>query len=452
MLNSALIGAISQPLPDIPRMYTAVAEWSACVLYAPVAGRQHITHLKVRTVAILAAGLPVLILVHSFAGTLSLPFWTPMMLLIVGIMFAIIRLAPPLTSVEAGYFTARALVVAEFIASLHWQLTFYFLPTHAQGFDWRSFLVLLVVGGAILAMLALAERHHFPSDEDLGISRAALFYSIAIAAATFAMSNLSFVSLNTPFSARFGFEVFYVRTLVDLCGLVALWAQQQQIRSIRSRVELASIEASLKSQHEQYLLSKRNLEAVGRATHDLKHQITVLRSQLDPALTSEHFNQLEASVDSMSAQRDTGNPVLDVIVTTKAQFCAQHHITLSVVADGALLEQMESQDIATLFGNALDNAIEASLQVEDPEHRLVKFALFSRGNFTIVKVENWFEQPLHRRSNGLLRTSKKQEPHSHGIGLSSIRFTSRKYGGEATWRAADHWFTLTIMLPSRAAS
>lgn len=107
-----------------------------------------------------------------------------------------------------------------------------------------------------------------------------------------------------------------------------------------------------------------------------------------------------------SAQQHTGNPVLDVILTTKMRACADRGITLTCVADGKLLDGMDAMDVASLFGNVLDNAIEATSRVQDPERRIVKLALFRQGEFVAVREENTYATPLRRDRAGALRTTK----------------------------------------------
>ena len=186
---------------------------------------------------------------------------------------------------------------------------------------------------------------------------------------------------------------------------------------------------------------------MGRLAHDLKHQITALRAQVDPEHAAVGFEQLEKSVQRYSAQQHTGNPVLDVILTTKERTCADRGITFTAVADGSLLNNMSSMDIATLFGNALDNAIEASRRVDDPAKRLIKLAFFRQGQMVVIRVDNWFDGRLNTDAGGRL-TPIKPDSVRHGWGVKSIQWTARKYGGQAVTDVADHWFTLTVLLPS----
>ncbi|MDF7640091.1 GHKL domain-containing protein [Bifidobacterium sp. ESL0784] len=440
------MNTITNALPNIPRLYTGICEWLACVIYLLVIYRRA---PKWRSLLVAGIGLPAIIGIQYFDGTMSLDFWILGMLLAVAGMYLIIFLGAQTTPREGLYVTARAFVLAELVASLHWQIaTFIGFNMHRR----------LSKTGLPTAMLATAiylvgfglawaiERHNFERDKPMNPSRTAVSGSIIITIVTFAMSNLSFVSTNTPFSGSVGQEIFYIRTLVDLCGYAILGAQQEQARVARANVELASIDAKLQSEHQEYLQSKENIESLGRISHDLKHQITALRAEVDPEHAAAGFEQLEASVKEYSAQEHTGNSVLDVILTSKVKACEKKGITLTTVADGKLLTDMSSMDIATLFGNALDNAIEATSKVTEPERRLIKLALYQHGQFTVIRVENYYESALRTDDQGDLRTTKSDQ-RAHGFGVKSIKHIAGLYHGDVTIKARDHWFTLTVLLP-----
>lgn len=452
-----LDGTITNALPDIPRLYSAISEWLACVMYLAVIYRR--APLR-RTMATGAAGLAMLIAIQYAAGALPLWLWLFGMLLAFGGMYAIIRIGAGTGRREGLYITARAFVLAELVASLYWQLTT-FIGSHLGGLgnegdstggaafawpSWQSWLILIATYTLCIGAAWLVERGNFSNAEPTATTRQLLIGTIGITIATFAMSNLSFVSTNTPFSGTVGQEIFYIRTLVDFCGFAILYAQQEQARRMEASAELASINAQLESQHQEYLASKENLESIGRLAHDLKHQIAALRAEVDPEHAAAGFEQLEQSVAEYSAQQHSGNPVLDVILTTKTRVCAERGITFTAVADGALLAGMSSMDIASLFGNAIDNAIEAAAKLPDPQQRLIRLALYGQGRFTVIRVENYYDSALDTDAAGNLRTTKRDAAR-HGFGVKSIRHIAAQYGGEVTIRTEDHWFVLTVLLP-----
>ena len=63
----------------------------------------------------------------------------------------------------------------------------------------------------------------------------------------------------------------------------------------------------------------------------------------------------------------------------------------------------------------------------------------------IARFENYFDGEL-RFADGELAT-RKANTARHGLGLKSIRQTAEKYGGQASTKADDGWFTLTVLLP-----
>ena len=435
---------ITNALPDIPRLYTGICEWLACVVYLLVIYRR--VPLR-RTIAVGLIGLPAMIAIQYFDGVMPIWFWVIGMLLAFAGMWAIILFGAGTGKREGMYIAARAFVLAELVASLHWQLVMSLNlgenPERAQLF---SLLLLAVTYAVCFTVAWLIERGNFANDAPTVATAQLAIGTGAITIVTFAMSNLSFVSTNTPFSGTVGQEVFYIRTLVDFCGFAILYAQQEQARRMEASTELTSINAQLESQHQEYLASKENIESIGRLAHDLKHQIAALRAEVDPEHAAAGFEQLEASVAQVSAQQHSGNPVLDVILTTKMRTCADRGITLTAVADGKLLEGMSSMDIASLFGNALDNAIEATSKLPYPQQRLIRLALYGQGQFTVIRVENYYDSALKKDSTGALRTTKRDSSR-HGFGVKSIRHIAMQYGGEVTIRTEDHWFVLTVLLP-----
>lgn len=76
---------------------------------------------------------------------------------------------------------------------------------------------------------------------------------------------------------------------------------------------------------------------------------------------------MEDEIRQYEAQNKTGNKVLDTVLTSKSLYCAKHGITFTCVADGTLLDFMDIMDICSIFGNALDNAIECELKIADKE-------------------------------------------------------------------------------------
>lgn len=431
---------MTEVLPNIPREFTGLAEWLACLVYVLVLPRRW---KLPGTAATMAIGLALLVGTQLFAGTLPIHLWTVGMGLAAAGMFAVVAAATTVGPRDVGYVTARAFVLAELVASLEWQIhAFYFHPEPGVTGVVPT-IVLLILYAVAFGTAHVLERRHFDGTPP-AVGPRMLSIAVAMAVTTFALSNLSFVAPNTPFSGEVSLQVFYIRTLVDLAGYIALYAQHEQLRKQRADLEVATMDAILRTQHDQYLAAKRDIELVSRASHDLKHHLTVIRAELDPERRGRQLDALEASLDQFGAAFDTGNPVLDTVLTSKARYCRSRGINFTCVADGTALGFVEVMDLASILGNALDNAIESVSRLDDPEHRIIRVAVYNQARFVVAKFENYFDGEL-RYEEGELATRKVGG--SHGLGLKSIRNAAEKYGGQATVAARDNWFTLTVLLP-----
>lgn len=436
---------MTETLPDIPRFVTALAEWLSCVVYISVLPRRL---GRVWFGVLLLAGLGAMLVLHEVAGTLPRPFWVLGMLTAFATMFALIALTTRISPRDTGYVAARAFVLAELMASLEWQLRTFYFRTGAEIWSPAAVVLWLFTYAVGLGIAFLLERRHFSAERPPDIGPRTLAIAGSIAAITFALSNLSFVTKQTPFSGTLPAEVFYIRTLVDLCGYIALYAQHEQLRKQRADAELAALNSVVVAQHQQYLQSRDAIDTANRTWHDLKHQLTVIRAELDPQRRSAYLDDLEACVAAYSATYETGNPVLDTILTTKAQYCLANEITFTCMADGSALGRIHPMDLATILGNALDNAIENVQLLADPEQRVVRVTISRVGTFVALQFDNHFDGTLHYEGDQL--RTRKTDASRHGLGLKSIRHTANKYGGEVMVTNADNWFKLSVLLPAAA--
>ena len=312
---------------------------------------------------------------------------------------------------------------------------------------WIRALLLIGIYGCIAFVLLKIMQTHLPKDGKMNISPKELFSAQLIAIAVFAVSNLSFLTSNTPFSGTYSFEIGNIRTLVDIGGIAILYAHLIQCGELRVKKELEAVQNVLQNQYVQYKQSRESIDLINYKYHDLKHQIAVLRSEEDPKKREEFLNRMEEEIRQYEAQNKTGNKVLDTVLTTKSLYCNKHGIIFTCVADGTLLDFMDVMDICSIFGNALDNAIECEMKIPEKEKRLIHVTVSRQKSFLILRFENYYEEELQYKEGSLITT--KKEKSSHGYGLKSIKYTVNKYEGAVSIDTKDHWFDLKILIPMK---
>ena len=113
------------------------------------------------------------------------------------------------------------------------------------------------------------------------------------------------------------------------------------------------------------------------------------------------------------------------------------------MADGQKLSFISDGDLYCLFGNIIDNALEAVNKVPEKERRVINIVVKEKNGTLVVQEENYFEGELDF-VDGLPQTTKGDTAY-HGFGTRSIRMIVSKYGGVFTARAQDGVFYLNII-------
>lgn len=427
---------------NTPRLYTALAEWGACLIYI-IMQKKKLSNTKL---AISVTGmLPLFIVYHQVAEVLPLHAWIPSMIGIIFLMYFFLYALCDTTWQDAGFCCVRAFVLAEFTASLQWQLYVWWVIYNRRDSQVLSILSVLIIYTGTYFAYYMLERNHVPREQRMNVSQKELSGAVMIALAAFGISNISFLTPNTPFSGTSG-SILYVRTLVDFGGLLMLFAQQDKREELRMRSENQAMNIVLQRQYDQYRLSIDTMEILRKEFHDLKHYMIAIRSEQDPAKKEQYLSEMEHAILTQEAFYNTGNSVLDVVLTSKSTYCIQNNINFTCMADGKLISFMHVKDICSIFGNALDNAIECVSQFEDPEKRMITLSMQKRNRFLLIQVENYTQSSLVLKQNCLPPTTKSDKQY-HGYGLKSIQLAAQKYDGSMTIHAADNWFTLQVLIP-----
>lgn len=225
-----------------------------------------------------------------------------------------------------------------------------------------------------------------------------------------------------------------------LCCLIALYLQFEVALKRKLEDTLDRVEQMWHMAKEQYAVSKENVEMINLKCHDLKHQIRTLRKGGD--INPEVLKDLEKHISIYDSSVKTGNAALDVIITEKSLICANKNIKLSCIIDGKKLGFIKEEDVFALFGNIIDNAIEAVSTVEESK-RVITLSVKSVNNFLTIRETNYFEHPI-KFVNGLPETHKPDKRY-HGFGLKSIKYICEHYGGEITIAAENNIFDLSIL-------
>ena len=152
-------------------------------------------------------------------------------------------------------------------------------------------------------------------------------------------------------------------------------------------------------------------------------------------------------VDSYGSEIETGNEALDVVFQEKNFQCRKLGIQFTCIIDGSALNFMDTIDLYVLFGNLIDNCIEAVSRLPETEVKNIQVTVRRDRGFVIITTENGYTGEL-QWMDGRIRTSKDDQQ-NHGFGMLSIEKIIHKYDGRYSIQTENNIFIMDIVFPIR---
>ena len=194
-----------------------------------------------------------------------------------------------------------------------------------------------------------------------------------------------FALMSTLQNESVGLSLVAPAFLTQLYCLTLLYLQTELFKKSAMQKEMDTLNLLYERQRQQYQIARQNVQIINRKCHELKVQIADLR-RLNPDAAAQNVTEAERAVQLYDATADTGNEVLDVVLTEKAMLCEAQHITLNCVADGSAVTFVEPGDLYALFSNALDQAIDAAARQMDEPRRMIDLLVCKRQGFIVINV------------------------------------------------------------------
>lgn len=231
------------------------------------------------------------------------------------------------------------------------------------------------------------------------------------------------------------------RLYAIVCCVLILLLQFGNLSESGLRRDYDTIRRIRREESRQYEFSRKTIEALNVKYHDMRHQLAALKG----AVQGEYVQMIEKMISDYDSLYRTGNKALDVVLTEKSLLCEQSGIRLTCFADGKILGGMKEEDIYSLFGNALDNAIEGVEKTRQPDKKVIELIVRRAGDMCSVHVENYFSGDLEY-AEGLPITTHGDK-NVHGFGMKSMRMNAEKYGGTMHVYTEEDVFYLDILFP-----
>ena len=197
----------------------------------------------------------------------------------------------------------------------------------------------------------------------------------------------------------------------------------------------------METQRDYYKERISEEERVRSIYHDLKNHLLVMESRQNTEETRQMAQTLRSQIEDYEDYVHTGNDFLDIILKDKAAKAREKQIDFSAMVDFNGIDFIEPLDISTIFGNAIDNAIEASEKLPE-ERRLVTVRAERVRDMLLIAVENNILPGIQAPQG-----TTKKDRFAHGFGIPNIKKAAEKYGGQCSFQQEERTYRLKILIP-----
>ena len=206
------------------------------------------------------------------------------------------------------------------------------------------------------------------------------------------------------------------------------------------------LEKENKLYEEQFKNTKKYIETIRRFNHDLKHHLVHIKNLINENNFLDANNYIE---DIFELQKNnemvfinTGNYTIDNIINFKLNEAYKKNIKVSVLANIPYDVNISEFHIVSIIGNLIQNAIEANEKLEND--KFIDLNINYKLNKLFITISNRFDKNIKIKNNKLLTTKVNSD--EHGIGMSSIYNSVKKFNGEMIYSYDKDIFKVEILL------
>lgn len=304
------------------------------------------------------------------------------------------------------------------------------------GVAWYDWLIWLLFHAVCYVMLSFIFRRRDFLHKDPVTSRNIVLVSVITTIFINGLICVSRLYENESFALNVVVKIFSIAF-----GTAILLFCTEIFSQNKTRQEMNIINQLWRQEQTQFKSIKANIDFINARCHDLKH----IFDKLDAKLNVAEINELKGAIEFYDRNIKTNNEILDVVLCEKMMLCATYGIKLTCLADGSKLSVLTSTQIYSLFGNLIDNAVEAVSKLDNNEKRIISLTVRNIKNSVEINIVNYYENSLSF-TDGLPQT-EKADLHRHGYGLKSIRYIIEQCKGTLNISADNNMFNVLCSIP-----
>lgn len=205
------------------------------------------------------------------------------------------------------------------------------------------------------------------------------------------------------------------------------------------------LKTKLELQRKHSIETKELYKEIQNMRHDMKNQLIGIRAYYKNESYEKGINHINTLIDNIDVTKKfifTNNDMLNTIVNSKFSEANLKGVKTYYNINYDFDDKMDDADINILFGNLMDNAIEACENLEIEKE--IKLLIDKKRDYILIEISNTIATSV-LISNPDLTTSKNDKL-NHGIGIRSIRKVLQKYNGILNYQEKGNMLYCNILL------
>ena len=228
----------------------------------------------------------------------------------------------------------------------------YFVEQYAALTSYVAVIVYIAVLAVVYALIFFLFARRMRGMKDMIVKRSDIIVLCLIIVAC--MMVLTQITEFDDYETT-GQKVVYLSYGLIIC-MVIFALQYGIFKNAVGESERKELERIRKEEKRNYEFKKETIELINIKCHDLKRQLAALGGR---GISESEIDELKDRISLYDFSLKTGNDDLDFVIAERAETMRKNGIEFEFLGRAGL-EFMSPSDIYSLFGNALDNAIEAA--------------------------------------------------------------------------------------------
>lgn len=248
------------------------------------------------------------------------------------------------------------------------------------------------------------------------------------------------------FLLLFNFSNITDRSIINTLIIIAFALVLMNILVLNLTNSIVEREEKIK-ENEVFSERMRNFENQRKKAHEYKNHLEYIAGMIQSGNNEgalAYISEISGGIKKAVEFIDTNHTAINTILNLKYSEANEKNIVFILKINDLSRINVSDNDIVIILSNLLNNAIEAC---EGLDKKMIWVKLMREDQMTIISVKNTIDKKQAPSEENGRYITRKDNQEEHGIGISNIQETLKKYGGTYTIKQDAEYFKFIIMIP-----